>query len=216
MGDGRGRGKPETGESPGRREQSRGGSRAESRASEAAGSPPAFAALSREELLSALTAFAKNWLAHDGSWFLAVEERDGMDAAIELDARAWERFAAVEARRILETFGIPPLGGLEALARAFSLRMYALVNEQHVERSGDGGTLRLVMDGCRVQQARTRKGLPPFPCRPVGEVEFRTFAATVDPRIVTRCLRCPPEPNDGGACTWEFTLGEPGGGGLRG
>ncbi len=215
MSDRRGRGTPETGESPGRREQSQGSPLAGSPTREAAGSGSAFASLTREELLSALTAFARNWLAHDGCWFLAVEERDGMDAAIELDARAWERFAAVEARRITETFGIQPHGGLEALARALSLRMYALVNEQHVEWSADGGTFRLVMDACRVQQARARKGLPPFPCRPVGEVEFSTFAGTVDPRIVTRCLRCPPEPNDGGACTWEFTLEEPGGGGLR-
>jgi hypothetical protein len=170
--------------------------------------PSAFAEFGREELLGALTAFAKNWLAHDGCWFLAVEERHGMETAIELDARAWERFAAVEARRIMETFGILPNGGLPALERALSLRMYALVNEQHVEWSEDRGTLHLIMDGCRVQQARVRKGLPPFPCRPVGEVEFRTFAATVDPRIATHCLRCPPEPNAGGACTWEFALEE--------
>jgi hypothetical protein len=179
-------------------------------------SPSAFEALGREELLRALEAFAKNWLAHDGCWFLAAEERQGLDAAMELDARAWERFAAVEARRIMETFGIGPGGGLPALERAFSLRMYALVNEQHTEWSADGATLRLVMDACRVQQARERKNLPSFPCRPVGDVEFRTFARTVDPRIVTRCLCCPPEPNAGGACTWEFTLEEPGGGTRRG
>ena len=214
MRDCRGRGTSERGVSPAICEQSLGSSRAEGLAREDVGRPSAFAALTREELLGALVAFAKNWLAHDGCWFLAVEERDGLDAAIELDGRAWERFAAVEARRILETFGIPPHGGLDALARALSLRMYALVNEQHLEWLRKGRSLRLVMDGCRVQQARTRKGLPPFPCRPVGEVEFRTFASTVDPRIVTRCLRCPPEPNAGGACTWEFTLGEPGGGSL--
>jgi hypothetical protein len=173
--------------------------------------PSAFEALGREELLGALATFAKNWLAHDGCWFLAVEERDGMDAAIELDARAWKCFAPVEARRIMETFGIRPNGGLEALARALSLRMYALINEQRLEWLGEGRSLRLTVDGCRVQQARARKGLPAFPCRPVGEVEFRTFAGTVDPRIVTRCLRCPPEANAGGACTWEFALGDPAG-----
>jgi hypothetical protein len=125
-----------------------------------------------------------------------------------LDAAAWEHFAAVEARRIMETFGIPPHGGLEALERALALRMYALVNEQHVEWFEDGSALRFVMDRCRVQQARAGKGLPPFPCRAVGEVEFTTFAHTIDPRIATRYLHCPPEPNAGGACTWEFTLEE--------
>src|SRR6516225_1313455 len=100
-------------------------------------SASAFHSMSREELLRALEMFARNWLAHDGCWFLAAEARDGMDAAMELDARAWEQFAAVEARRILSTFGIPPAGGLEALERALALRMYALINAQRVERSED-------------------------------------------------------------------------------
>ena len=77
----------------------------------------AFAAMTREELLRALEMFAKNWLAHDGCWFLATEERLGMQAAIDLDERAWERFAAVEAQRIMTTFRIAPSGGLAALDR---------------------------------------------------------------------------------------------------
>lgn len=166
----------------------------------------AYDALSREELLRALEAFAKNWLAHDGCWFLAAEERLGLEAAIELDGRAWERFAATEARRAMEVFGIPAGGGLEALERALSLRMYALVNEQHAEWSDDRTRLRFVMDRCRVQETRRRKGLPDFPCRPVGEVEFATFARTVDPRIVTTCVHCPPDAPPDAACAWEFSL----------
>ena len=49
--------------------------------------------MSREELLKALEMFARNWLAHDGAWFLAAEERFQLATAIELDAKAWERFA---------------------------------------------------------------------------------------------------------------------------
>jgi hypothetical protein len=165
-----------------------------------------YDSMSREELLVALKAFAKNWLAHDGCWFLAAEERMGMETAIELDAAAWRRFAAAEARRIMEVFGIAPGGGLEALERVLSLRMYAVLNEQHVEWSDDRGTLRFVMDGCRVQDTRRRKNLPAFPCRPVGEVEFAALARAVDPRITVNCIACPPEANPTGACTWEFSL----------
>jgi hypothetical protein len=164
--------------------------------------------MSREELLEALKAFAKHWLAHDGCWFLAAEERFGLETAIELDTAAWRRFAAAEARRIAEVFKIPTGGGLQALARALSLRMYAVLNEQHVEWAGDGRTLRFFMDGCRVQDTRRRKGLPDFPCRSVGDVEFSAFARAIDPRIVTRCIHCPPDPNQAGACTWEFSLTE--------
>jgi hypothetical protein len=41
----------------------------------------AFQAMSREELLCALEMFAKNWLAHDGCWFLAAEQRFGLATA---------------------------------------------------------------------------------------------------------------------------------------
>src|SRR5437879_7820168 len=92
-----------------------------------------FERMSREELLKALEMFAKNWLAHDGCWFLAAEREHGLEAAIRLDTEAWAQFAAVEARRIMSTFGLPASGGLEALEKALELRMYSLVNSQHSE-----------------------------------------------------------------------------------
>ena len=164
--------------------------------------------MGREELLAALEMFAKNWLAHDGCWFLAAEAELGMEVAIRLDAAAWGRFASAEARRIVDAFGLPRDGGLEALERALALRMYALVNEQHCEWSADRSMLRFVMDVCRVQETRRRKGLADFPCSSVGIVEFSSFARTVDPRIRTRCVRCPPTAPEGRYCAWEFTLGD--------
>jgi hypothetical protein len=62
------------------------------------------------------------------------------------------------------------------------------------------------MDVCRVQEARRRKGLPDFPCKSVGIVEFEVFARTVDPRIHVRCLHCPPEAPEGNYCGWEFIV----------
>ncbi len=164
--------------------------------------------MSREDLLRALEMFAKNWLAHDGCWFLAAEERLGIQAAIELDERAWQRFAAVEAQRIMTTFCIPQTGGLAALEKALWLRMYSLINAQRVEWSDDRKRLRFVMDVCRVQEARRRKGLTDFPCNSVGTIEFDTFARTIDPRIRTKCLYCPPNAEEGKYCAWEFGIEE--------
>lgn len=169
-----------------------------------------FHDMEREELLRALEMFAKNWLAHDGCWFLAAEERFGIETAIELDARSWARFAAVEAQRIMDTFHIPAVGGLPALEKALGLRLYSVVNMQRVEWSQDRRRLRFFMDECRVQQARRRKSLPPFPCKRVGLVEFQTFAETIDPRISTTCLHCPPDLPDGQYCGWEFTVADSG------
>jgi hypothetical protein len=165
-----------------------------------------FDSMGREELLRVVEMFAKNWLAHDGCWFLAAEERFGIETAVELDACSWARFAAVEARRIMTTFDIPPAGGLPALEKALGLRLYSFVNAQRVEWSEDRKRLRFFMDECRVQQARRRKGLPPFPCKQVGMVEFRTFAETIDTRISTTCLHCPPDAPGDRYCGWEFTM----------
>jgi hypothetical protein len=163
-------------------------------------------ALTREELLEVVDDFAKNWLAHDGLWFQAVEKAHGMEAAIEADRAAWERFTVVEARRILERLGLQPGGGIPALLECLRHRFYGRLNVQEaVEVTSTRAVF--VMRDCRVQSARKRKGLPDFPCKTVGLAEYAGFAAAVDPRIQTRCIACPPDPHpDDAWCTWEFTL----------
>jgi len=166
----------------------------------------AFNEMSREDLRKALEMFSKSWLAHDGCWFLAAEEQFGLATAMELDAASWARFAAAEAHRIMSTFNIEENGGLVALDRALGLRMYSLINAQRTEWSEDRERLRLIVDICRVQEARRRKGLADFPCKSVGKIEFEIFARTIDSRIQTRCLHCPPDADSNQYCGWEFSL----------
>lgn len=161
--------------------------------------------LSREELIKLAETYAKNWLAHDGCWFLAAENRLGMETAIELDTQSWACFSPVEAQRIMQTFGIGPGGGLDALERALAYRLYAAVNRQQADRVSDT-TLRFRMVECRVQQARQRKGLSPFPCQSVGLVEYAQFAHTIDPRIETTCVHAPPDEAIDSFCEWQFEL----------
>lgn len=162
--------------------------------------------MDKELLIDMLEDAAKNWLAHDGLWFQAVEKRFGIDPAMELDAEAWEKFTRIEARRIMHRHGIETGGGLQALEKALGFRLYAHINEQTVTWVDDQ-TLRFEMNDCRVQAARRRKGLPDFPCKAVGLVEYTGFASEIDPRIQTRCLTCPPDPHpDELWCAWEFTL----------
>lgn len=158
------------------------------------------------ELIELLRDAAVNWLAHDGLWFRAVEERFGLEAAMELDAKAWEKFTVLEAKRIMKRLGLKEGGGIPALIQALKLRLYAQINAQEI---GEVTADRLVfrMRSCRVQEARQRQGLAAFPCKPVGIVEYSGFARTIDPRIETRCLTCPPDPKPEGTwCAWEFTL----------
>jgi len=170
-------------------------------------STPALNKLDTMGLKAALEDASKLWLAHDGLWFLEWEKRHGIDEAIEADTDAWRQFARLEASRIMLRLRMEPGGGLEALAECLRHRLYANICRFSVKRRD--GQLRLRMIDCRVQDARKRKNLAPFPCKSVGIVEFQTFAETVDKRIKAECIQCPPDNvTEGGWCEWVFSLSE--------
>ncbi len=162
--------------------------------------------LNKEELIAIIVDDAKNWLAHDGLWFQAVEQRYGIETAIEIDRAAWEKFTVVEAKRIMARLGLEPGGGIPALVESLKHRLYARLNLQEAIEVTDTRAVFRMVD-CRVQSTRKRKGLPDFPCKTVGVVEYAGFAQTVDPRIETRCIACPPDPHpEEYWCAWEFVL----------
>jgi len=162
--------------------------------------------LSREQLIGMLDDFAKNWLAHDGLWFQAVEQKFGMDAAIAADTEAWRQFTVIEARRIMQRHGIPEHSGLAGLKKALAYRLYARLNVQQISEETEYGFV-FQMNDCRVQSARKRHGLPDFPCKSVGIVEYSEFARTIDSRITTACIACPPDKHPAEFyCAWQFRI----------
>jgi hypothetical protein len=162
--------------------------------------------LPKQDILGLLEDASKNWLAHDGLWFRSVEERFGIEAAMELDRKAWEKFTVIEAKRIMKRMAIKPGGGIPALVKALKFRLYAHINVQETLEVTDARCV-FRMNRCRVQEARKRQGLPDFPCKSVGMVEYSGFAKTIDPRIKTTCLACPPDRHPPDVwCAWEFSI----------
>jgi hypothetical protein len=163
--------------------------------------------LDHDRVLGMLTDFAKNWLAHDGLWFQAVEKQYGLAKAIELDTEAWEQFTVIEAKRIMARHGIEEGSGLEGLKKALRFRLYAVLNKQEI-RNETSDSFEFYMVDCRVQSARKRKNMTLFPCKSVGVVEYSKFAETIDPRIKTECLCCPPDDAAGADfyCSWRFSI----------
>lgn len=164
-----------------------------------------FKNLSKEELLKIIEIYSKNWLAHDGCWFLSIEEKYGIDIAIELDKKSWERFSPIEAKRIMKTFNIESNGGLKSLEKSLKYRLYSGINKQEIEWI-DNNTLIFRMIDCRVQHSRISKNLEPFPCKQVGIIEYSKFASTIDKRIKTECISCPPDPVKNYYCAWQFVI----------
>ena len=165
-----------------------------------------IADLDEKGLRDLLRIYGVNWLAHDGCWFQSCEKAFDMETAIAINSASWERFTAIEARRIMKFLGLKDGGGLDALAEALGFRLYASINVQEIVQRTDKGFI-FQMNDCRVQSARKRKGLPDYPCKSSGVIEYTGFAAAIDPRIRTRCIGCPPDPHpDDWYCAWEFTI----------
>lgn len=159
-----------------------------------------------EELKNELIDAAKNWLAIDGLWFLEIEKRYGLDLAIEFDAAVWKGFSRIEAERIMTRLNLPHDGGLDVLETALHHRLFSLINTYDI-RKPEPGVLELFMNSCRTQVARDRKGLPLFPCKTIGLIDYEIFARTIDPKIQVACIACPPDPLVRSYhCGWRFTV----------
>ncbi len=161
--------------------------------------------LSRENLLELTKIYAKNWLAHDGCWFLSVEEKFGMETAIEMDTESWRKFTVIEAKRLVEFLELGKNSGIDGLKKALKFRLYSSLNEDEIVV--DGNTLEYRVKACRVQSARRKKGLKDFPCKSVGIVEYGLFGKTIDERFEMECVSCPPDIADQGYyCIWRFSI----------
>jgi hypothetical protein len=172
------------------------------------GIPKALLDMSKEELLGLTKDLGINWIANDGVWFQAVENRHGMNDAKRCNDSCWTRFSPFEAWSIKEFLGLPEEAGLDGLKRALRFRMYARINVQSIIDEGPGSII-FQMNDCRVQSARKRKGLDDYPCKSAGLVEYTSFAEAIDSRIETECIGCPPDPHPGEwFCAWRFTIPE--------
>ncbi len=151
-------------------------------------------------------AMAINWLANDGIWFQAVEFQEGMMMAKHCNDEAWRELSPFEAIRIKSILGLGEHPGLDGLKQALQLRMYAEINKQSIANETEN-SFDFFMNECRVQVARKRKGLDDYPCKSAGIIEYSTFAATIDSRIKTTVIGCPPDkhPEDW-YCGWRFFI----------
>ena len=168
--------------------------------------PKFLADMSKESLTELLDSIAVNWLANDGVWFQAVEFESGMNDAKRCNDSCWAHFSPFEAWSIKKYLDLPQHPGLEGLKKALGFRLYARINTQSFIDEGPD-SLVFQMNQCRVQYARKRKGLDDYPCKSGGMVEYTYFARSIDPRIKTECIGCPPGDHpDEWYCAWRFKI----------
>lgn len=160
--------------------------------------------LTKRELLSVIEMFSKNWLTVDGLWFTLVEDRYGLDAALDLDLKMWERNALIEARRIKKYMGIEG-GGIKGVLKA--IRFLTVDPSNPFEYSMDGSNEAYIWyASCLPQEARVRARRGEFPCKAMGLACYGTVAEVIDPDVRVECVFCPPDDHPSGVwCKWRLT-----------
>lgn len=162
--------------------------------------------LSEEKIDELKSAIAKNWLANDGIWFQTIEFEDGMLDAKKCNDEAWREFSPFEAIRIKNIIGLEEFPGLYGLKKALKYRLYSDLNVQSIGNETEN-SFEFFMNECRVQNARKRKGLDDYPCKSAGIIEYSSFAETIDSRIKTKIIACPPDKHpDNWYCGWHFYI----------
>jgi len=170
------------------------------------GIPLSLLNMPKESLLELLHTVGVNWLANDGVWFQAVEFESGMNDAKRCNDSCWAHFSPFEAWSIKKYLDLPQNPGLEGLKKALGFRLYARINTQSFIDEGSDSFI-FQMNECRVQYARKRKGLDDYPCKSGGLVEYTYFARSIDSRISTECIGCPPDEHpDEWYCAWRFKI----------
>lgn len=172
------------------------------------GIPSLLLDMDEEKLCELKIRMAKNWLVGDGVWFQTIEQAKGMNDAKRCNDSCWAHFSPLEAHSIKQLLHLSDKPGLEGLKKALGFRVYACINTQSVVEETDESFV-FQMNKCRVQDARKRKGLDDYPCKSAGLVEYSYFAKSIDNRIKTDCIGCPPDshPEDW-YCAWKFSIKE--------
>lgn len=162
-----------------------------------------FENLQRDELIKAIKMFSKSLLSVDGLWFLAVEDKYGLDDAIPMDIEVWKRFGPIDARRIKRTFGINE-GGIASIIKAIKLSpTWFAMEYEFTELTKNRAVFRITE--CPPQKARVRNERGEFPCKPVNLAYLTEFAKTIDPKAKVRCIVAPPDPHPKEFwCEWEI------------
>ena len=159
--------------------------------------------LPKKTLLDLIKIYSRNWMTLDGLWFTGVEEKYGLDAAMDIDIRMWRIGSLIEAKRIQELLELG--GGLKNILRAINLMSWAPSFGYEYDLSNDKAVW--TCRHCPPQEQRIMAGKDEFPCKPTFDACFNNVVKIIDPTVKVKCLFCPPGPHpDSAWCRWEFSL----------
>jgi len=162
--------------------------------------------LPKQTLVQLARMYARNWQTLDGLWFGNVELEYGLDSAVRLDIKNWERQSETEARRLKKLLKLDG-GGLSNVLKALSLMSWQLVSPLFEIEEESPERIVFYYPRCPVQEGRKRQDKPEFPCRTMKTTLLTNLAGVIEPQATLTCLACPPDPHPAEYwCKWELAL----------
>src|SRR4030042_1987102 len=149
--------------------------------------------------------YSRNWQSLDGNWFWVVEEEFGLEAAVRLDLRSWEKQAVLEAQRIKKILKLDN-GGLSSVLTVLSFMSWQLASPLFEMEEESPDRIIFYYPRCAVHESRNKNNKPVFPCKTMKLRLLSNIASVVEPRPVVRGIHCPPDPpQEGFWCKWELS-----------
>jgi hypothetical protein len=162
--------------------------------------------LRKGTLIELAEMYARNWQTLDGLWFETVEVEYGLEAAVRLDLKNWEKQSVIEAERIKKVLKLDG-GGLGSVLTALSFMSWQLVSPLFEYETKSRELIIFYYPHCPVQEGRKRQGKEEFPCKAMKLLLLSSLARVVEPRAMVKCLACPPDPHPPEFwCRWQLTM----------
>ena len=142
----------------------------------------------------------------DGLWFTLLEEKYGLNVALDMDVEVCRRFCLIHGRRLLKTFAIKDDSPIQALVSMMQVDPMLFIYKPEIVTLTDSKAVFRCTD-CPPQKARIRDGKGEFPCKSVGVAIFTSYAESVDSKVKLSCLTCPPDPHPSQFwCEWQYEI----------
>jgi len=162
--------------------------------------------LPKKTLIELAKMYSQNWQALDGNWFGLVEAEFGLETAVRLDIKSWEKQAVLEAQRIKKVLKLDK-GGLPSVLTVLSFMSWQLASPLYEIEEESPQRVVFYYPHCAVHESRNKHNKTVFPCKTMKLELLSNIARVIEPRAKVICLNCPPDPPQQGFwCKWELSL----------
>jgi hypothetical protein len=167
--------------------------------------------LSKKALIRLLNEFGRAYIAIDGFWFTLVENRFGIDVAMELDTAIWSKYIPPwTTPRFRKALDIPG-NNVETLFKTLqslpdaTRDLYEYTFDLKNPNYGIFTVYRCPGLSFFERKQRPERIMPV--CHELEPASMGAYAALINPDMVVTALKLPPRKSpDEISCQWEFKL----------